>query len=216
MAEGPAWLTREAVAPRTRSTPASHNAATRTIEFVAATEDPVEIGGGFVEVLRMSGVDLKRYRSNPVVLNAHARRSVLNIVGRAPDLHGSGVQLVAPVQFSEVTDAGRKAYELALEGTLRALSIGYRVRLARELREGEEDGGVVGPALIALEWELLEVSVVPIPADPGALARSGGGLAAASTDPSAVLSVYRAARQSRPAQYDPEYRGALRSLFGGR
>lgn len=216
MAEALRWLSREALAPRARSAPTSHDATTRTIEFVAATEEPVEIGGGFVEVLRMSGVDLKRYRSNPVVLNAHGRRSVLNIVGRSPDLHRSGAQLVAPVQFSDVTDAGRKAYDLAREGTLRALSIGYRVRLARELREGEEDGGVVGPALIALEWELLEVSVVPIPADPGALARSGGGLAGAPTDPSAVLEVYRAARQSRPAKYDPECRGALRSLFGGR
>ena len=55
-----------------------------SVEFVAATEQPVQTYFG-PEVLRISdrSVNLKRYRSNPVILDTHDRYGIGSIVGRA-------------------------------------------------------------------------------------------------------------------------------------
>lgn len=153
------------------------DADSRTVEFVAATEDVVDMGW-YREVLRMKGADLKRFRSNPVILNTHSRWDVRDIVGRAAELKVDGKQLLTKVQFSEATEIGRTSFALVQEGTLRALSIGYRVKKGRYLEENEVDGEgedeVRGPCYVAQKWELLEISVVPVPADPGALKRAYG------------------------------------------
>lgn len=171
----------EAVAHRSVDfRPSSIDESARTATFVAATEAPVRVASGPPEVLRMSGAAIERYKLNPVVLDSHDRTAVGAIVGRA-DVTVSGRQLLATVAFAK-TGRGDDAWALVRGGFLRATSIGYRAiqgfRLPAGETDGDGDGVVTGPATIVTNWELLEVSVVPVPADANALVRSRGMTAA--------------------------------------
>lgn len=147
----------------------------RTATFVASTERPVPMGWGAPEVLRMSGVDLTRYRANPVVLNSHGRFSVESILGTAT-VARVGRELHATVHFDE-TPEGEAAWVRVKSGSLRALSVGYSVDPSKikSIGQGESDGTgesrVEGPASIVRGWQLMEISVVPVPADQDALLR---------------------------------------------
>jgi len=146
----------------------------RTYRFTASTETPVDVFGT-PEVLRADGVDLSRFERNPVVLNTHQHGDVSQIVGKAT-MRVEGAEVVGRVTFTEATQAGREALALARDGMLSAVSVGFEPRKARELRRGETDGEgerqVTGPARVVTEWSLLELSVVPVPADPNAVKRA--------------------------------------------
>lgn len=142
----------------------------RTVSYVASTEAPVDTGYGR-EVLRMSGCDLTNYSRNPVVLDAHRRESISDVIGQAA-ARVEGVELIADVTYLDDAD-GQRALSKVLAGALRAVSIGYAVdeSSVTRVRAGETVGGVEGPALIVGRWSLLEISNVPIPADANALRR---------------------------------------------
>lgn len=161
------------------------DAEKREAEFVASTETPVDMGWGQPEVLRASGAKLERYRANPVVLNSHRRNGIEDIVGQAVDIQqdADARQIVMRVRYDD-DEYGERALRKVKSGSLRAVSVGYRPLTHRELEAGEEDGEgdalVRGPATVVTGWELLEVSMVPVPADPNALKRAyakGGDVA---------------------------------------
>lgn len=151
--------------------------ATRSVEFVVATEAGVEMWGE-PEHLLMSGVDLARFARNPVVLDSHDMGSVGAIIGRA-EARVEKQALVARVFFAQGTARADEAWALASTGFLRAVSIGYRpgtiVRVADKEKWRDPAGKlkVVGPARVLTTWELHEISPVPVGADPDALARGG-------------------------------------------
>lgn len=147
----------------------------RMASFVAATENGVMSWRG-KEVLRMSGARLARFAKNPVVLDNHDRfGSVESIVGRA-EMRVEGKQLNADIFFADTT-RGTAAWELVKKGFLRTVSIGFIPDPASivDLRQGQFDGEgesrVDGPGRVINRWEVFEVSVVPVPADPDALRR---------------------------------------------
>ena len=149
----------------------------RKATFVASTETAVETPWG-PEVLRMKGARLARFRANPVVLDAHNRSRIADIIGRATVKVDRATRLLLVTIEYAPTKSGNEAWDLVSKGFLRAVSIGYAVNAERirRLREDEVDGdgdaAIEGPALIVNEWELHEVSNVPIPADQHALRRS--------------------------------------------
>lgn len=142
---------------------------TKTYEFVAATERAVDTSYG-PEVLRMSGVNLDRYSRNPVVLDTHNRSEVGAVVGRA-SMEVDGDRLISRITFAN-TDRAAQARQLVEDGFLRAVSVGFIPRKVQNLRAGEAEGDAEGPCRIVREWELMELSLVPVPADAEALARS--------------------------------------------
>lgn len=149
----------------------------RTAQFVASTERAVRTWNG-PEVLRMSGVRLGRFRKNPVVLDTHNRYGLDSVIGRADvRVDKDARQLHATIEYAP-TAAGEQAWRLVEGGFVRAVSIGYAVNPAKvtRLREGESDGEgdarVEGPAAVVREWELLEISNVPVPADEDAVRRA--------------------------------------------
>lgn len=153
------------------------NEEKRTAEFVAATEGGVETWGG-KEHLRMSGAKLTRYRKNPVVLDTHDRYSAGSVIGRS-DVKVEGKRLIATITFAETARA-EEVWTLVRGGFIRALSVGFMpyAGTIKRLAEGESDGDgedmVTGPARIIRSWELYEISVVPVPADPDCLRRGAG------------------------------------------
>jgi hypothetical protein len=139
----------------------------RTYELVFATEAPVNVGYPVPEVLRMKGARLNKLRRNPVVLDTHVQgiRSILGCALKG-EPRVEGTRLVAKVRL-DPTPEGDAAKARLDSGSLRTASIGYTVdwKKTRELREGETDGDVVGPALIRNQWEPFELTLCPVPAD---------------------------------------------------
>jgi hypothetical protein len=154
----------------------------RQATFVAATEGGVLTWGG-KEFLRMSGVNLKRFRRNSVVLDTHERGSAGAVIGKG-EVWVDGRELMITVTFAETARA-EEIWSLVQGGFLRAVSVGFLPGLTKKLADGEEDveqregkpddkSRVKGPATIIKTWELYEVSVVPVPADSDAVRRELG------------------------------------------
>ena len=152
----------------------NYTPSTRQATFVAATESGVDTIFGR-EYLDMQGLDLTRFNSNPVVLNTHNRSDIDAIVGRA-SVRVSGNELIADITFTDKTESGAKAMALVEGDFLRTLSVGFLPKTASIIQEGEttELGTrtIIGPARIVREWELFEISVVPVPADAEAVKRN--------------------------------------------
>lgn len=157
------------------------NEEERSAEFVASTENAVWTWRG-PEVLRMAGGDLSQFQRNPVVLDAHNRWDSSSIVGGAGKGVGGwvkreGRQLICKIVFAETARA-EDIWKLVRGGFLRAVSIGYMIDPSsiKQLLEGETDGTgeakVTGPAIVVKRWKLMEISMVPLPADEDALRRS--------------------------------------------
>lgn len=145
----------------------------RSATFVAATENGVETYFG-TEYLRMSGADLSRYRRNSVVLDTHNRFEAGAIIGKAT-VSIANRELVAVITFAE-TERADEIWQLVRGGFLKALSVGFRARDVQVIEEGESSGSgkskIQGPARIVKDWQLYEISVVPVGADAEALKRS--------------------------------------------
>ena len=127
------------------------------------------------DVLLPSGIDLKDFRKNPVVLLNHDQGGLP--VGRALSVKRESGGIIAEVQFAE-RPAGHPSsvewipdtvFNLFQQGILKAFSVGF---IPLEMREptdkdmkkfGEDVRNVIS------KWSLLEFSVVNVPANQDAL-----------------------------------------------
>lgn len=166
--------------------PASYDAKGRTVRAVLSVGSPVKRFFG-TEVLQIKpeAVNLDRLSSCGVpLIDSHNIYGVLNgIFGRVERVWFEGGELVGLISFDD-SDPGRKAEGLVARGVVRGVSIGYRVD---EWEIKDSDGNLVDPererlmwdedyTFTAKRWELLEVSLVSVPADAAALIRSNDGL----------------------------------------
>lgn len=109
-------------------------------------------------------VDLERLNSIGVVLFNHDRNNVVGKIDRAWIEGGRG--------YAEITfdsdDASEKIYRKVQSGTLKGVSVGYRVEDWEEVMPNKQsqDGRFAGPCSIAKKWAPYEVSIVSVPADP--------------------------------------------------
>ena len=109
--------------------------------------------------------------------------------------------LIGKLSFNATTE-GRKAEGMVKRGEIGAVSIGYRV--TSWLAE-DDDGNSVDPdaarwdndlTFTATRWELLEASLVCVPADGSAMVRSLGG------DDNTDIETIRARMLSRQRMYE--------------
>jgi len=146
----------------------------RIVEFVASSGAPIQTREG-PEYLRISGMDLTRFRKNPVILDGHSRGSCDDVIGRAT-VRKEGARLITAIQFA-TDEKSERIYQKVRGGILNAVSIGFSVdpAHARKLKDGEVDGTgddeIRGPGVVLNKSALHEISVVPIPADEDALRR---------------------------------------------
>lgn len=136
----------------------------RTLTFVGSNE----LIDRDNEVIRADGWDLKNYRKNPVILFAHDYRSPA--VGKALKVWAEKDRLKFKVQFPEMEEYGfaDTLYKLYKGGFMKAVSVGF---MPREWEWGKEEDG---PRRIFTQQELLELSLVPVPANPDAVMTSAG------------------------------------------
>jgi HK97 family phage prohead protease len=114
------------------------------------------------DILEPGGAQVASFLKNPVVLWAHEHRSLP--IGRVTSLGREGEALKAEVVFAE-TPFSREVYGLYASGFLKAWSVGF-LPLEWEVLE-DEAGRFKGYHVRS--WELVELSAVPVPANPEAL-----------------------------------------------
>ena len=159
--------------------PETVNDEERSVEFIAATEDPVPMpdykrGKMVPEILLMSGFVAPTNGRVPL-LDSHQRGRSADVIGSAVDLRVEGQSLVGRAVFS--TTAG-ETYTKVKEGHLTDLSIGYPPSKMRSeyVPDGKQkivSGKLVsGPANVVSQWTVSEISVAPLGRDGRAKFRS--------------------------------------------
>jgi hypothetical protein len=160
-------------ARRAITAPATVDRASRTVEVVWSTgaraRNFVPSLGGITEELDMSpnAVRMAQLRSgNAPVLNTHRSADARDVLGRVIAARLEGGRGHARLQFSAAADV-EPLWQRIADGTLRAVSIGYRVH-----RYDQRPDPVSGEMIYrAVDWEPFEISIVPIPVDRDAQVR---------------------------------------------
>jgi hypothetical protein len=163
----------------------SYDVDNHTCEAVLSTGAPVQrLYGVEVLLITPSAVDLGRAKSGLVpLIDSHQVQGIGNVLGRVDDVTFEKGKLVGRLVFDD-SDAGRKAEGMAARRIVRSVSIGYRVDLWSVT---DDEGNVIDPerermawdedyTFTAKRWELLEVSLVSVPADASAMIRSSGSM----------------------------------------
>lgn len=118
---------------------------------VIATTDDLDRHG---EIISIDGWDFKNYMKNPIVLWAHNYWDLDAVVGAVTDIKVEEKGVVVTGVFAN-TPAGQAVRKLYEDGIVRTVSVGF-IPL-------EFDKNTITKA------ELLEISFVPVPANPNAL-----------------------------------------------
>ena len=159
-------------------TPDSYDPAARTVRAVLSAGSPVR-RYYFTEELEISAeaVDLSRVTAGICpLLDTHNQYTVDAQLGRITDVTIEDGELIGTLHFND-TEAGRAVEARVAAGELRAISIGYRVTRWQITATDDTDH----ETWRAVAWELLEASLVPVPADPNAVVRSAPGTTAHGT-----------------------------------
>lgn len=117
--------------------------------------------------LSMDTLDLSRYTGNPVLMYGHDYYGRDGLpIGRVDNARPDDGRLLGDLVFDRDDDFAATVERKMRNRFLNAVSVGF------DARDIDDDGK---PAA----WELFEVSVVPLPMDPDALADDGRALALA-------------------------------------
>ncbi|MEI4486367.1 prohead protease/major capsid protein fusion protein [Frigidibacter sp. MR17.14] len=183
---------------RASFTPDSFNADAMTVEAVVSTFASVtrrDSRGPYTERLDPAALDLSGLNGSPV-LDGHRQGSARDVIGVIIAHRMEGGSLVATIRLSSATDAASIITRIQ-EGTLKGVSIGYRVtRWADSF-----DPATKARVRTAAAWAISEVSAVPIPADPGATFRSDPMPKDNQDDPRAALIQRVAAAHNLPEEW---------------
>jgi len=120
--------------------------------------------------LRMSGAQLARFRSNPVLGYGHAYYGRTNLpIGRVDpeSITADGSTLSGELAFDAGDEFAVEVERKMRAGYLNAVSIGFEVTEWESEQDSYWRGGV------ATAWTLTELSVVPVPMDANAVVTAG-------------------------------------------
>jgi hypothetical protein len=151
--------------------PASLNEKDRSMSVTASTEVPVRrvLGGEIVdEVLSIKGWEITPDMKVPL-LNCHSYFSTSDIRGSAIEFTND-IELACKIVFSSTAE---NDFTLAREGHLDSVSVGYDVREYYYVKAGETiiiegrsyTAGAERAMIIGTKIKLIELSLVPVPAD---------------------------------------------------
>lgn len=136
----------------------------RTFELSFSSEEPYSRWFGMEILDHTDGcVDLDRINSIGCLLYNHNRDKV---VGKVLKAWKDQNRCSAKVQFDDDEESD-VIYKKVKSGTLKGVSVGYRVDTWEEVMPGKKsaDGRFIGPCNIAKRWMPYEISIVSVPAD---------------------------------------------------
>ena len=152
---------------------------------------------------------LEAFRANPVILATHQHRLMTGsspVIGSAVSIDAGDDGLRFRMRFAS-TALGQEYAALYRETHMRAFSVGF-IPVNGEWREfNRADHGQGARATSKRVWvhtevELLEISAVPVPANPEALARMRAAAAAGVADSEALIRDIAAEVMLRLAEFD--------------
>ncbi len=118
------------------------------------------------DVIDVKGMNLKNYKKNPVFIWAHrGSETPENVMGSAKKVWVDGKNLMFKLEFldMDINPRADMVYKMFKSKALRAFSIGFAPDWEKA-SYNEKRGGFDFPTS-----ELLEISAVPVPANPAAL-----------------------------------------------
>jgi HK97 family phage prohead protease len=138
---------------------------TRKLTVSFASQTPVFMYGDS-EVLEVSekAMDISRFEKSvmPVLFN-HNRDEPIAAIQK---IWIEGEKAYADIIFDDDEDS-LKIMNKVKSGSVRGTSVGYRVQNYEIIQANNQSSdGIAGPAYIARKWEVLEFSIVTVPADP--------------------------------------------------
>lgn len=128
------------------------------ITSLISTSTPDRAG----DIMLPSGVNLKNFYSNPLVLWMH--NDSTPPIGRNVGIQTTSTGLIAKTFFNQATQLSKDIYTLYKNGDMFAFSVGF---IPTEWDDDQESGNRTYK-----KWELLEYSCVTIPMNPEALTLS--------------------------------------------
>jgi hypothetical protein len=147
----------------------------RVLQYVI-TDETVDRYG---DIVRASGGDFSNYRKNPVVLAFHNGKAlpVGNALKTWHDEESGNVKQWVLFLDDRVDRTGMSetAFRFAASGAMKTGSIGFIPRDGKVRRPPEDERKrlrMPAHGVIYEEWELLEFSVTPVPANPNASQKS--------------------------------------------
>lgn len=144
------------------------------MDFIATDETLDRYG----EVIKLDGWELGPYKANPVVVDSHNYYTIGNIIGRSEKVWVEKGQMWNRVKFALDNPLGALAHKLAVGGFIKSESVGF---IPLEWVDGRKAGE---PYRTFTKQELIEISLVAVPANPGATL--GAGLKAGAIAPADV------------------------------
>jgi phage head maturation protease len=172
------------IAHRFAPSPSTYDSASHSCDCVISAGAAVKRFYG-TEILRIDrpSVDLSRVDTGGCpLLDSHSQSSIDAVLGRIDSAWIKSGQLYGKVVFAQ-TAAGRQAEGMVARGELKGISAGYSVS---QWEITDADGRVIDPEVerirwdedglifTATRWQLLEASLVGVPADAASAVRSFG------------------------------------------
>jgi HK97 family phage prohead protease len=131
-----------------------------TIPLAVASDSSIDRDG---EIIDPAGLDTTNYERNPVLLYAHDYRS--DPIGKTIAIKKDGSRVLFTPQLAiDISERAKMYFQMIKEGVLNAFSIGF---IAKEWTDRANADG--SSTRIFTKTELLEISLVPVPANPNAL-----------------------------------------------
>jgi phage head maturation protease len=201
--------------------PSSYDPETHSVDAVISVGSPVQRFYG-TEILRIApdAVVLDRLDAAGIpILDSHIQQGISNCIGQLQQCWFEPGKLLGTISFND-TGEGRRAEGMCRRGEIKGVSAGYRVS---EWEVKDSDGDIVDTdkdrirwdddlTFTATKWELLEASMVAVPADDGASVRSFASTNSIIRDVRARMAVRQAMsdRMSEPTIKDVRARMAAR------
>lgn len=142
----------------------------RGLTFTASTERVARDG----DIVEVSGWDVAEFKKNPVFLWSHNHGSPP--IGKVVDIRKvtkGEKRLEVDVEFAgfeQMHELAEQVFLLYRDGFLKSVSVGFIPRAYKEVSpKKKEELGLGQYGRVISKAELLEVSAVSVPADPGAL-----------------------------------------------
>lgn len=126
------------------------------------------------EVLISQGMDATKYELNPIVFYNH---DYSEPIGKITELRRSEGKIEATIKFAQRKEGSEGPFRpefvesLVEQGIIKGISVGFVPKEGGVRKASKEDNEKYGDSVrqVYSQWELLEVSVAPLPANATAL-----------------------------------------------
>ena len=113
---------------------------------------------------------MERLLNGAPVLNTHSQWDLRSVIGVVESAEVRNGKAYAKVRLSS-TENNKDMVENIKSGIFRNISVGYKIHKIEETRFEDVENSLVDKEVRVIDWEPLEISFVPIPADAGAQVR---------------------------------------------